>query len=353
MTAIYSEQVEPELVNMIDSLFAQFRRDQVSPGEGLSFDEELWEALSELGLARLTGSEEYGGSDADVREAACLLTSAASAAVSAPLAENDLLAGWLLESVGMRPDDMIRTAARVDEPGTAVAPWGRFAERIVLVRRSSTGWELAEVTSEDMEMTPGINVAGEPRDTVTVPEDGPDWVSAPKTAGEELLLRGALARCIQTCGAMETIVNLCVDHTTQRVQFGRPLSRFQAVQHLVADLASEAALARAATDAAISRVSELGWLDTSAAFSVAVAKSCTGHAVSPVVRNAHQVHGAMGTTYEHDLHRYTKSALAWRAEFGSPRAWDEVLTQVGMQTEDVWPLITDGLDITHLLTNMA
>jgi acyl-CoA dehydrogenase len=58
---------------------------------------------------------------------------------------------------------------------------------------------------------------------------------------------------------------------------------------------------------------------------VAVAKSCAGHASEVVVRNAHQVHGAIGTTAEHGLHRLTMPLLAWRSEYGSTRYWDEEL----------------------------
>ena len=66
------------------------------------------------------------------------------------------------------------------------------------------------------------------------------------------------------------------------------------------------------------------------AFLVAAARSCAGHASSVVVRNAHQVHGAIGTTREHRLHEFTRAALAWRSEFGSVRYWDEWLTDAAL-----------------------
>jgi len=84
---------------------------------------------------------------------------------------------------------------------------------------------------------------------------------------------------------------------------------------------------------------------------VAVAKSCAGHAASTVVRNAHQVHGAIGTTFEHELHWYTKPILAWRSEFGSVALWDRLLTQaaVGAGRDDAWALITGGKPLPGLL----
>src|SRR5690606_12273380 len=98
--------------------------------------------------------------------------------------------------------------------------------------------------------------------------------------------------------------------------------------HLVADAAAEAALARAATDAALASAATDGLEAPGAELAVAVARSCAGHAASTVVCNAHQVHGAIGTTLEHQLHEFTRPALAWRSDHGSMRHWDELLTRV-------------------------
>ena len=61
-----------------------------------------------------------------------------------------------------------------------------------------------------------------------------------------------------------------------------------------------------------------------------------------VVRNAHQVHGAIGTTREHRLHEFTRAALAWRREFGSVRYWDERVTDAALYASagGLWGLIT-------------
>lgn len=346
--------VDPDLLAMMVSLFTKFRKDTVAPNDEVTVDRELWSALTELGLTRLTGSEEDGGSGAGWHEAASLLSAAAAAAVPAPLAENDLLAGWLLESAGLRSAHAIRTAGRI-ENGVAVVPWARCADSVVLLRKAGDSWGIAEIPVGDAQLAAGANLAGEPRDLVSVSESTVRWHSLPDSAGEEFLLRGALARAAQICGGLETIVDLCVLQATQRMQFGRALAKFQAVQHLVADIAAETALARAATDAAVSDVSELGWTHDATAMSVAVAKSCASHAVSTVVRNAHQVHGAIGTTFEHDLHRYTNSALSWRAEFGSAHTWDAVLARSVIRTgrDDLWPLITDGRPIRDLVGELA
>ena len=158
---------------------------------------------------------------------------------------------------------------------------------------------------------------------------------------EQLLLRGALVRGLQVCAALDRILGLSITHTTERVQFGRPLAKFQAVQNLVADIAAEASVARAATEAALTEAVRTDWSGANLEFLVAVARSCAGHAASVVVRNAHQVHGAIGTTREHRLHEFTQPALAWRSEFGSVHHWDDKLTTTALEAgRNLWSLVT-------------
>ncbi len=77
-------------------------------------------------------------------------------------------------------------------------------------------------------------------------------------------------------------------------------------------------------------------------FSVAVARSVCGHAGSAVVRNAHQVHGAIGTTMEHVLHRVTMPILAWTNDFGSVAEWDALLEAAAREAGDagLWELVS-------------
>jgi acyl-CoA dehydrogenase len=348
--------VDRDVVDMMASVFAAHRRADFGPSDSVDFDDELWKVLEELGLARLTGAEAYGGSGADWHAAAALLGAAAAVAVSVPVVEHDLLAGWLLEMAGLPMDAGLHSAFIADGTGSARSvPWARNADAVVPLRRIGSSWVVAEVAAGQLRINRDQNLAGEPRDSLTFDIDAVGWTSVPDGTAEAFLLRGALARMLQLCGAMERVVELCIDHVSSRVQFGRPLARFQAVQRLVSSLAAEAALARAAVDAAVARVERDGWYAPSASFAVAVAKSCAGHAASVVVRNAHQVHGAIGTTFEHDLHRYTKPILAWRSEFGSVALWDRLLTQAAVSAgrDGAWVLITDGLPLPGLLEALS
>ena len=302
----------------------------------------FWESLSELGLSRLTGSIESGGSAAGWLEAAELLSAAAGAGVQLPLAEHDLLAGALLEACSLAIDDRLRTVAEFDSSGVARAvPWASTAASIVTLWRSADSWWIADVDVSAFEIVPGANQVGEPRDRLTVDTGSLRGMPIDDALVEQYHLKGALARAVQVCAALDRAMMLSCEHATTRTQFGRPLARFQAVQNLIADTAAECALARAATEAALAAAVQNEWSGDDLGFRVAVARSCTGHATTTVVRNAHQVHGAIGTALEHDLHRFTRAALAWRGEFGSVRYWDRRLAAAAAAAGPggLWPLI--------------
>ncbi len=109
---------------MMGGVFAEYRETH-PPTAIAERDVELWRALDDLGLVRLTGAEGSGGSGAGWYEAAELLSAAVRNGVRIPLAEHDLLACWLLEALGMMTGDgAVRTVCRLDERGVATnVPW--------------------------------------------------------------------------------------------------------------------------------------------------------------------------------------------------------------------------------------
>lgn len=334
--------VDRDLADMMSAVFAR-HREQHPPQAVATWDSGLWSTLTDLGLTRLTGSEGSGGSGAGWLEAAELLRAAATHGVRVPLAEHDLLACRLLDDAGLPVDDARRTVCVLDGAGTASGvPWAAEADRVVIAWRADSEYRVADVPTSGLRITGGVNTAGEPRDIVTADLDRVTGIAVPDQMIEQLLLRGALARGLQVCAALDRILDLSVTHASERIQFGRPLAKFQAVQTLVADIAAQAALARAATEAALAAAVRTDWQGPHVDFLVAVARSCAGHAASVVVRNAHQVHGAMGTTLEHRLHEFTGAALAWRSEYGSIGFWDDTLTTAALAAgrDGLWPLIT-------------
>jgi acyl-CoA dehydrogenase len=239
-------------------------------------------AMGNLGLSTVLRDEPGLGSS--WVEAAALLGLAAVAAAPIPLAEHDVLGGWLLEVAGLADAGDLRT-----------------------------------VTHER-------NLAGEPSDTVQFDVRELDrGVYVSDDVVSQYRLRGALARCAQGAGAMARVLEIVLAHVEDRFQLGRPIGRFQPVQALVADLAAEAALAQSATDAAVARTVSAGWSHPVMPFVVGVGKSCVGHASSVVVRNANQVLGTIGATLKHELPSLTKPILVRRADFGPVHEWDTML----------------------------
>lgn len=325
-------EIDTALADMMAAVFAEH-----------GADSDLWDRLDALGLVRLTGAEDSGGSGAGWAEAAELMSAAVRHAARIPLAEHDLLACWLLDCAGIPADSRQRTVALLDEHGRAAGvPWASSAQRIVLVWQHDGGYRVADVDSAEMSITAGTNMIGEPRDAVEVDTSTLAGVEIPEGLVDTVRLKGALVRAVQICAALDAALQSCVDHATTRIQFGRPLAKFQAVQHLVSDIACEAALARSATEAALAVAMATDWAAPNLEFLVAAARSCAGHATSAVVRNAHQVHGAIGTTIEHRLHHFTRAALAWRSEFGSTRYWDDRLTDMATDAaaHGLWSLIS-------------
>jgi acyl-CoA dehydrogenase len=323
--------VDQALADMMDAVFLEHGRDG-----------DLWQRLDRLGLVRLTGAEDSGGSGAGWFEAAELLSAAARHGVRIPLAEHDLLACGVLEAAGMPCDDAVRTVCMLDERGEAAAvPWASHAERIVVIWAHDDGHVAADVATDAVRITAGANMIGEPRDLVVADTGSLRGVPVTAAVLDALRLKSALVRAIQVCAALDRALELSIEHTTSREQFGRTLAKFQAVQHQIADIAAEAALARSATEAALSVAVASDWRSPHLEFLVAAARSCAGHAASVVARNAHQVHGAIGTTREHRLHEFTRAALAWRSEFGSVRYWDARVTDMALAAgpNRLWGLI--------------
>ncbi|MFN3339834.1 MAG: acyl-CoA dehydrogenase family protein [Dietzia sp.] len=341
--------VDEDLESMMAGVLAQFSGPTVDPDATA-----VWQALSEVGIGRLTAPEEAGGSGAGWAEAATLLRLSAAAGVAVPYAETDLVVGPLRRAAGL--DDTstgTATLAVLGPDGRARrVTWAGATDTVLCVRRSSsTGddtprYEIADVATDSAEITPADGTSAVPMGDVTPPHDA-DWTTVDATSVEAAILRGALARAVQCVGAAEGMLDAAIAHTTERNQFGRALAKFQSVQNLVVDVAAETVLARAAVDQAVADAlaTDLGGPLTG--FRVAVARSVVSQAVAVAVRNTHQVHGAIGTTHEHTLHRLTLPALQWRGEFGSADFWEAQLTGVALAggMDGAWPMVVEGVGV--------
>ena len=294
----------------------------------------LWAAIEDAALHRALVPENAGGFGVDVTDALSLLRVAGAHAVPVPLAET-MLASRLLAGAGIAIPDgplsigpvrggetpqLTRTAGARHLSGTLTRiPGARHAEHLaVLAKQDGQPW-LALVATGSYTIVRGENVAGEPRDTVHL--DGPAVAAAPASDTQPALqASGAAMRTQQIAGALTRLTEMTTQYARERVQFGRPIGTFQAVQQNLAVLAGQTAAAVAAADiAAEAFAGGAGMLP------IAAAKARAGEAAGIGAAIAHQVHGAIGFTFEHSLHFLTRRLWSWRDEFGNDAAWNRLL----------------------------
>lgn len=296
-----------------------------------AFDAAAWRHLEDSGLTRLSCSEESGAGPAEV---AVVLRSLARHAVTVPVAETDVLACWLAARAGLEvPQEGPLTLATALD----AVPYASEAAAIVLAVPDGDQLRVAVGTPSELQIVRGHNAGGEPRDTVTADLPGDAFVTV--DAGDELIRRGAWARCVQAIGALDAAVEFSVAHTREREQFGRPLSAFQAVQHTLATMAGEVERARAATDLAVAAAADHGFGSDQADYAVTVAKVTLGQVVPSVVTAAHQLHGAIGVTIEHRLWLATMRARSWIGEFGDTARYAQRLGRLALSAADPWDVI--------------
>ncbi len=272
----------------------------------LTFDDALWRTAESSGLTRLSSDD-----DAGPAASAVVLGALARHAAAVPIAETDVLATWLAAAAGLAVPESGPLTLAVD----GVAGWPQTGP-VLAAKRGPDALYVALLHPPTLTDS-GHNLAGEPRATVEFDTAADDVVKLPLAVADELTIRGAWCRCVQIVGAFDAAAELTVTHTETRVQFGRPLATFQAVQHSLASMLGEIERARAATTLAVTAAAQYGFTHARTEYATTAAKVAVGRAVAPVTTIAHQLHGAIGTTAEHPLWRATMRARSWADEFGS------------------------------------
>lgn len=345
--------IRDDLQKTIDRLFEDHCAKPVrEAAEEATWPAGLWKALDEVGLVRAALPEASGGSGLEFDDAMFALRRCAYHAAPVPLAET-MLAGRLLVAAGLEvPEGALTVAPVVADDrleitqgkggatlsGTARrVPWGGECAHAVVAAESGDKSTLTLVLTAGSVRGVEKNLAGEPRALLRF-EGAKVIASAPlPDARFRVALEGALLRSVQMAGALERSLEYALSYANERVQFGRPIGKFQAVQHVLALLAGHAAAASAAADAAVeaSRVEP-------EEFAVAVAKARCGEAAGKGAEIAHQVHGAMGFTREHNLHYTTRRLWSWRDEFGNETWWQTRLGRAVAErgADGLWPMLT-------------
>lgn len=311
----------------------------------------LWQALAESGLPLSWVPEDCDGSGTSMAEGFSVLSVAGRAGVSIPLAET-MLAGWLLAQANIKspegmmtvapasPRDRLDLAADGTISGRARGiPFAQDAKHIAVI----AGGSIALIDAGACRIDAGLSLAGDHSDTVHFDKVKPVAIAkAPAGCDEKaLLLMGALARSLQIAGALESMLRISVQYSGERVAFEKKISKFQAVQHNLAKLAGETSAALAAASSAADAFSHGAPIDDALFLEASAAKIRCSEAAEKGAAIAHQVHGAIGFTREHILHRYTLRALAWRDDFGSESYWAVELGKLVAKrgADELWPLV--------------
>lgn len=282
-------------------------------------DASLWAAFQEGGFLELLATEEAGGAGMSMRDVYPILMMMGEAAMPLPLAQTILLRRLLpLEGVSATARIAIsQHLVDLDADGIICkrVPQGKYADYIVA--ESNQGSLILLDTSTATAEYSGIRACS----FVTL-----SWTSVgniiefPCEAGQLKLLHAALTAAL-LCGAMRRVLRMCVQFASERSQFGRPIGKFQAIQHQLSVMAEHVAAASVATELAFYSADDGFIFD-----SVAVAKSRSSEAANLISVTAHALHGAMGITEEFDLQLYTRRLHDWRLSTGAEDVWN---TEIG------------------------
>ena len=322
--------------------------------------QELWRKMAELGWVGLIIPEKYGGTGGSFLDLAILLEETGRACLPGPffstavlgnycllLAGNESQKGKLLPQVAK--GDCLLTLA-LTEPSakytpeaisvTATPAKGEYilkgtklfvpdahvADYIITVARTKDSPNkregltlfLVDAKSPGISCTVLLTIVGDKQcevvfDKVRVPRENiPGELDKGWDYVEKMLQYATVAKCAEMLGGAQKVLEMSVSYAKERVQFGRPIGSFQAIQHYCANMLTDVDGCRFVTYQAAWRLSE-GLPCTK---EVSVAKAWVSDAFRRVTVLGQQIHGGVGFTEDHDMPLYYKRAKAWELMFG-------------------------------------
>ncbi len=299
-----------ETVRQLLSRSSDTRAAMTSPA---GHDAKLWEQLCALGIA---GLADPAGCAATFTDTAVVLAELGRFLTPAPFLGTVVAAAAVRatgqDSAGLLPDLAAGTA-------TASLVWDSYAldAQVADVFLVVGDGGLHAVAAADAEVTPH-GTLDPTRRLATVRTDAPGRFLGPlDVARVRAVARAAVAA--ESAGATRRCLELTVEHTRQRTQFGRPIGSFQALKHRMADMHVQVETAESAALAAATAVATGADLATDLATTAATAKVWCTEAFTSVAGEMIQLHGGIAITWEHDAHLYLKRAYGNAQLFGSPR----------------------------------
>jgi alkylation response protein AidB-like acyl-CoA dehydrogenase len=316
---------------------------------------EIWKEMADLGWMGLMLPEEYGGAGGNFLDLVVLLEEMGRACLPGPFLSTVVLGALpllragseaqkrgflpkvsqgemiltlaLTESDGQYNADSIRVDA-VDEGGHFVlsgtklfVPDAHVASYMLCVARTGgISLFLVDASSAGIGLTLLKTVAGDKQCEVVfngVKVSKNDLLGQLDEGWgiiEDLLREAAVAKCAEMVGGAQQVLEMSVSYAKERVQFGKPIGSFQSIQNYCADMLIDISAARDLTYQSAWMISE----GLACAREVAIAKVWVSRAYGRVAALGHQIHGAIGFTWDHDMQLYSRRAAAAGLIYGTP-----------------------------------
>jgi len=336
------------------------------------YSPELWKEMVELGWMGLIIPEAYGGTGMTFLDLAVVLEEVGRACLPGPYFSTVILGGIPILKYGTEEQKQeyltkiasgkaIFTFAITEESGdydaasisvTAKANGGSYtlngtklftpdanvADYMLCAARTGSKAEDITVFIIDSKtlgitVTPLQTMAGDKLcevifNNVSVPKEN---ILGEVNKGWEIVTRtveyAAAAKCCTMIGAMQQSLDMTVDYAKERNQYGKAIGSFQVIQHYCANMSIDVDGTRFSTYKAVWKLSG----DMPAAKEVAIAKAWANEAFERVSTLAHQIHGAIGCTIDHDLHYYTRTGKSAALTYGSGDYYREIVaSEIGL-----------------------
>jgi len=337
----------------------------------LGYLPELWREMAGLGWMGLALPEKYGGGGMSFLDLAVLLEEMGRACLPGPYFSTVVLGGLTIADIGSEAQKKeylpkiasgekiftlaltepsakyeaaaIKTKATADNNnyilnGTKLfVPDAHIADYMLVVARTDEKAKAEKgitifivdgksqgITSATLQTIANDKLCEVVLDKVRVPEENilgqlnQGWKEVQK-----IIQRAAVAKCCEMVGCIQQALDMTVSYAKERKQYDRPIGSFQVIQHYCADMATDVDGTRLSTYQAAWMLSE-GLPCTK---EVAIAKAWAGEACQRVMALAHQIHGAIGVTIDHDLQYYTRRAKAAEVSFGDANFYREIVAQ--------------------------
>jgi alkylation response protein AidB-like acyl-CoA dehydrogenase len=329
------------------------------------YSAELWKEMAGLGWMGLAFPEKYGGSDMGFLDLAILLEEMGRACLPGPYFSSVILGGFPILYIGSDEQKekylpgissgetiftlaLTEPSASYDESGIETkaaaegdnyiisgtklfVPDANVADYMLVAAKTGKGITLFIVDGKSTGISTTVlkTIANDKLcevafDKVKVPKDNilgkldQGW-----TEIEKIIQRAAVGKCCEMTGCIQQALDMTVEYSKDRKQYGHPIGSFQVLQHYMADMATDVDGTRLSAYQAAWMLSE-GLPCTQ---EVAIAKAWAGEACQRVMALAHQIHGAIGVTIDHDLQYYTRRAKAAEVTFGDAKFYREVVAQ--------------------------